>query len=112
MCGIVGYTGRRACAELLLEGLRKLEYRGYDSAGIAVQENGRLKTVKAKGKIREGLEKSCRRKRRLRRSAESVIRAGRRTASRATSTATRSGTDAFPSYITGLLKIIGRSRNF
>lgn len=57
MCGIVGYTGRRACAELLLEGLRKLEYRGYDSAGIAVQENGRLKTVKAKGKIREGLEK-------------------------------------------------------
>lgn len=57
MCGIVGYTGRRACAGILVEGLRKLEYRGYDSAGIAVQEPKRIRTVKAKGKIREGLEK-------------------------------------------------------
>ncbi len=56
MCGIVGYAGRRACEEILLEGLKKLEYRGYDSAGIAVFEDGRIQTVKAKGKIREGLE--------------------------------------------------------
>ncbi len=56
MCGIVGFAGRRACAEILVEGLKKLEYRGYDSAGIAVFEDGKIKTVKAKGKIREGLE--------------------------------------------------------
>ena len=40
MCGIVGFTGSQAAAPLLLDGLRKLEYRGYDSAGIAVQEAG------------------------------------------------------------------------
>lgn len=60
MCGIVGYAGRRACAEILVEGLKKLEYRGYDSAGIAVQEDHKLKTVKAKGKIRDGLEQKLR----------------------------------------------------
>ncbi|MCM1334664.1 MAG: glutamine--fructose-6-phosphate transaminase (isomerizing) [Bacteroides sp.] len=57
MCGIVGYAGRRACTEILVEGLKKLEYRGYDSAGIAVYEGDALKTVKAKGKIGDGLEK-------------------------------------------------------
>ena len=55
MCGIVGYVGRKACAEILVNALRRLEYRGYDSAGIAVFENDKIRTVKSKGKIDEGL---------------------------------------------------------
>jgi glucosamine--fructose-6-phosphate aminotransferase (isomerizing) len=51
MCGIVGYTGRRQAAALVLEGLKRLEYRGYDSAGIAVVGDGRLEVIKAAGKI-------------------------------------------------------------
>jgi glutamine---fructose-6-phosphate transaminase (isomerizing) len=53
MCGIVGYIGGREVMPLLIEGLRRLEYRGYDSAGVTVPENGRLVTRKAVGKIRE-----------------------------------------------------------
>ncbi|MDT0377767.1 glutamine--fructose-6-phosphate transaminase (isomerizing) [Streptomyces sp. DSM 42041] len=54
MCGIVGYIGKRDVAPLLLEGLQRLEYRGYDSAGIAVQTRGSgLKSVKAKGRVRD-----------------------------------------------------------
>ena len=56
MCGIVGYTGNDECADILVEALKKLEYRGYDSAGIAVFEDDKIKTVKAKGKIKDGLE--------------------------------------------------------
>ncbi len=51
MCGIVGYIGGRDCTDVLMSGLEKLEYRGYDSAGIAVFENGLIKTVKTKGKL-------------------------------------------------------------
>ncbi|HEY6110319.1 MAG TPA: glutamine--fructose-6-phosphate transaminase (isomerizing), partial [Gemmatimonadales bacterium] len=51
MCGIVGYTGRKQAAAIVLEGLKRLEYRGYDSAGIAVVGDGRLEVVKAAGKI-------------------------------------------------------------
>ncbi len=51
MCGIIGYTGKDTCIPILIEGLSSLEYRGYDSAGVAVQQNGGLKSVKAKGRL-------------------------------------------------------------
>lgn len=54
MCGIVGYIGKRDVAPLLLEGLQRLEYRGYDSAGIVIAgRSGGLRAVKAKGRVRE-----------------------------------------------------------
>ena len=53
MCGIVGYCGPKKAAEVLLEGLKRLEYRGYDSAGICVSTQGNLKTIKSKGKIKD-----------------------------------------------------------
>ncbi|MDQ2968578.1 MAG: glutamine--fructose-6-phosphate transaminase (isomerizing) [Actinomycetota bacterium] len=51
MCGIIGYVGSRAAKELLLHGLERLEYRGYDSAGIALRENGSLEYVRAVGNL-------------------------------------------------------------
>src|SRR5438045_6841705 len=51
MCGIVGYVGGRPCRELLLEGLEKLEYRGYDSAGLSILEDGRIESVRAVGNL-------------------------------------------------------------
>ncbi|MCK5202131.1 MAG: glutamine--fructose-6-phosphate transaminase (isomerizing), partial [Spirochaetales bacterium] len=53
MCGIVGYCGPKKAADVLLEGLKRLEYRGYDSAGICINNDGALKTVKRKGKIKD-----------------------------------------------------------
>jgi glucosamine--fructose-6-phosphate aminotransferase (isomerizing) len=55
MCGIIGYVGKKAVSPILLEGLRRLEYRGYDSAGIAVLDGDELLVRKKKGKIGEGL---------------------------------------------------------
>ena len=51
MCGIVGYVGQRPVQEVLLAGLQKLEYRGYDSAGISIQADGRLESVRAVGNL-------------------------------------------------------------
>lgn len=51
MCGIIGYTGIKNSVPFLLEGLRALEYRGYDSAGVAVQKENCINTVKARGRI-------------------------------------------------------------
>ena len=58
MCGIVGYTGGQNAAPMLLEGLRKLEYRGYDSAGIAVTHDGSISISKATGRIAGLAEKT------------------------------------------------------
>ncbi len=55
MCGIIGYAGGREAGPILLEALRRLEYRGYDSAGIAVLDGGPVQIRKKKGKIDEGL---------------------------------------------------------
>jgi glucosamine--fructose-6-phosphate aminotransferase (isomerizing) len=51
MCGIVGYVGKRGACEILINGLRRLEYRGYDSAGVALQTGARLTIVKQTGKV-------------------------------------------------------------
>ena len=59
MCGIVGFTGKRQAAPILLEGLSKLEYRGYDSAGLAVRDgDGKTEVVKAKGRLKALEEKT------------------------------------------------------
>ncbi|HZV33314.1 MAG TPA: glutamine--fructose-6-phosphate transaminase (isomerizing), partial [Verrucomicrobiae bacterium] len=57
MCGIVGYVGRQSAAPIIVEGLRRLEYRGYDSAGLSIINHGELQIRKKKGKIEEGLAK-------------------------------------------------------
>ena len=68
MCGIVGYTGRRQALDVLLKGLYTLEYRGYDSAGVAVQTPQGLRVVKTQGRMKTldekvhalgGLEGTC-----------------------------------------------------
>ncbi len=68
MCGIIGYTGSKKCVPILIDGLRTLEYRGYDSAGVTVAEGKVLETVKSKGRLtdleakldaRASLEGSC-----------------------------------------------------
>ena len=51
MCGIVGYAGKRSAQDVLLDGLEKLEYRGYDSAGVALAQEGGIRIVKSKGRL-------------------------------------------------------------
>ena len=58
MCGIVGYVGKQQAAPILLEGLSRLEYRGYDSAGICVEQDGRLEIEKAKGRLQNLIAKT------------------------------------------------------
>src|ERR1043166_2215265 len=51
MCGIVGYVGDRSCRELLMHGLERLEYRGYDSAGMSLLADGEIQSVRAVGNL-------------------------------------------------------------
>ena len=51
MCGIVGYIGKKEAKKIIIQGLKRLEYRGYDSAGISTFENQSIVTSKCKGKI-------------------------------------------------------------
>lgn len=53
MCGIIGYVGQQEAAPILIEALKTMEYRGYDSAGVALIENGALQTIRLKGRVRE-----------------------------------------------------------
>ena len=57
MCGIVGYTGKRSAQDVLLDGLEKLEYRGYDSAGVALAMEGGIRVIKSKGRLAKLREK-------------------------------------------------------
>ena len=58
MCGIVGYTGDRAAAPILLDGLKKLEYRGYDSAGLAIMSESGINVQKVTGRIQNLCERT------------------------------------------------------
>ncbi len=90
MCGIVGYVGDEQCADLLVEGLRKLEYRGYDSAGVALLDES-LVVVRAKGKLKN-LEEKLKARAAARDLRASGTPAGRRTASPPTRTPIRTST--------------------
>ena len=87
MCGIVGYVGRREACPILIKGLHRLEYRGYDSAGVAlVNDKGALNVFKCKGKVSD-LEHFLQ-ARTSRGPSESPTPAGPRTACRMTPTPT------------------------
>lgn len=58
MCGIIGYIGDKEAQPILIQGLKRLEYRGYDSAGIAVIDKGKIDVFKCKGRIANLEEKS------------------------------------------------------
>ena len=51
MCGIVGYIGKGSADDILLDGLKRLEYRGYDSAGLAIHTGKKIQSIKAVGKV-------------------------------------------------------------
>ena len=92
MCGIVGYVGNRPALSIVLDGLRRLEYRGYDSAGVAVIDGAVVLTEKRAGKLanlEKALAERAGRRHRRRAPPPSGTPAGRPTAARPTVTPTR-----------------------
>ena len=98
MCGIVGAVAQRDIAEILLEGLRRLEYRGYDSAGMAVVDSeGHLTRLREVGKVKMLAEEA-------EKTPVSRTHAGQRMASLWNATHTRMFPEISPLFITVLLK--------
>ena len=91
MCGIIGYIGEKQVLPILIDGLRRLEYRGYDSAGVAVVRNGSIELRRSAGKLAR-LEEVIVGAVRSTASTASATRAGRRTAARPKRTRTRTAT--------------------
>ena len=92
MCGIVGYVGAQQVVPVLVDGLRRLEYRGYDSAGVAVVRDGRHRACAAAPASCRDLEDVADRRRRSPATTASATRAGPRTAGRPRRTPTRTAT--------------------
>ncbi len=102
MCGIVGFVGKQSAAPILLKGLQQLEYRGYDSAGIAVMSEDRIRVEKVSGRITRLCEKTENGA-----AVPGSIGIGHtRWATHGAPTRTCPTTGALPSYTTGSLKII------
>ena len=106
MCGIIGYVGKENAAEILLKGLALLEYRGYDSAGMALLHGGDMRVVKSVGKV-----EALRPRRASPEARASGIRAGPRTEGLPKPTAIRTSAAGSPSYITESSKTTVSSRS-
>ena len=103
MCGIIGIIGKAPVTPLLVEALKRLEYRGYDSAGVATLVNGHIERRRAEGKL-VNLEARLDARAADAAPSASATRAGRRTASRASATPIRIATDRVAIVHNGIIE--------